>query len=144
MTGREAGLGTLLVASAGGSIAVTMVTGAPARLPDVALDSVVLFHTERTLALFLLTVLAIAVVARGFQGRLPDKLGRDGLEYVVQEKAVESSEVIAADVARALDQLRTELEEELRQSGRSITEATLAALLRLEERVSDLEDRMTL
>jgi hypothetical protein len=144
MTGREAGLGTLLVASAGGSIAVTMVTGAPARLPDVALDSAVLFHTERTLALFLLTVLAVAVVARGFQGRLPDKLGRDGLEYVAQEKAVESSEVIAADVARALDQLRTELEEELRQSGRSITEATLAALLRLEERVSDLEDRMTL
>ena len=142
MTRRQAGLGALLVSSAGGSMAVTLVTGAPARLPEVALGSVVLFHAERTVALLLLTVLAVAVVARGFEGRLPDKLGRDGVEYVAQQKAVESSEVIAADMARAFNQLRTELEEELRQSGRSITEATLAALRQLADRVSDLEDRM--
>lgn len=60
---------------------VTIEAGTPARLPDVALSSAVLFHVERTVALLAGSVAVLLIASRAWRGELPLEIGSQGLKY---------------------------------------------------------------
>ena len=66
------GLGIVLAAIA--AVLVTCATGTPSRLPNVALDSPVLFHTERIAALLAGYLLLLVMVSRAWKGDLPSEI----------------------------------------------------------------------
>jgi len=99
----------LLVAA----LVVSLIEGAPQRLPCVALGSDVLLHAERTAATFAIVVAVASVLREAARGRLPTQLTTGGLAY---------EEEIAA--AEAADRLQVQLDE-LRGQVQSLAEATL-------------------
>jgi hypothetical protein len=74
-------LGLLLVAA----MVVTLLEGAPDRLPAVALGSTVLLHALRAGALFAMCFVVATVIARAGAGRLPTQLSTSGIGYDVEE-----------------------------------------------------------
>ncbi len=87
---RTAGLGAAVVLLLAVSVAVTLVGGPADPLPDAALSSVVLFHAERSAALFLLMVGALALVRAAFAGQLPTELSPQGVKLA--ERGIEGME----------------------------------------------------
>jgi hypothetical protein len=76
MSSRVAVLAGVFVAAV-----MTGATGAPARLPDVALSSAVLFHLERALAFLAAYTAILVLVIRAWSGQLPSELSAQGLKY---------------------------------------------------------------
>lgn len=85
------------------SLAGTLVGGTPTRLPGIALGSPVLLHVERVIALFAALFLALVVLVRAFQGRLPTELSGRGVKYSERE----TTEEIRDSTATALENLET-------------------------------------
>ena len=93
-----AAVGVLALAA----ICISMIEGTPQRLPGVALESAVLLHAERALALFAAAIAVLTVLAQAARGRLPIELTSSGLRY----------EADAADVAAtAVTQLQAQVDD---------------------------------
>lgn len=90
------------VVLAAGALCVSLVEGAPDRLPGVALGSAVLLHAERALALVAVVVAAVSVLARAARGRLPVELSTSGLRYEADA---------ADDTATAVAQLQDQFDD---------------------------------
>jgi hypothetical protein len=60
---------------------MSVIDGRPRRLPGVALDSAVLLHGERGLALLVVTVAALSVALHAARSRLAIELSTSGLRY---------------------------------------------------------------
>ena len=100
------------------AIVVTLVEGAPDRLPAVALGSTVLLHVLRAGALFAIGFAAATVLARAGTGRLPTHLSTSGIGYDPAELAGETTTELQGqidDLAAAV----AELAERLDAPGRS-------------------------
>jgi hypothetical protein len=67
------------------AVAITLIEGAPDRLPAVALGSTVLLHTLRAGALFAVGFAVATVLARAGTGRLPTQLSTSGIGYAAEE-----------------------------------------------------------
>ena len=93
-----AGVSVLLVAA----ILVSVIEGTPRTLPGVALDSPVLLHAERVLALVGVVIAALSVLAQAARGRLPVELSTSGLRYEAEA---------ADDAAAAVDQLQDQFDD---------------------------------
>ena len=63
------------------ALVVTVATGTPRDLPDVALSSSVLFHVERGVAVLAGFVAVLVLVIRTWNGQLPTELSTQGLKY---------------------------------------------------------------
>jgi hypothetical protein len=90
------------------ALGVSVVEGAPARLPGIALGSEVLLYGERAAALFALTVAALSVVAQAARGRLPTQLTTSGLGYEAEAAAADAVSELqnqVQELERALDAL---------------------------------------
>lgn len=83
------------------ALVASLASGTPDPLPGVALDSPVLLHAERTAAFFAGLLLALVVIIRGFQGRLPSELSGRGVKYAERE----GTEEIRDTTATALEGL---------------------------------------
>src|SRR5215207_8505869 len=73
--------GLLALGVAGALVAcvtVTLIEGRPRLLPGVALDSPVLLHAERALALFAAVIAIASIAAQAARGRLPVELSTSG------------------------------------------------------------------
>jgi hypothetical protein len=70
-----------VIAALGGAGIVTIATGTPAALPDIALSSSVLFHLERIVVLLASAVAILLVVSRAWRGELPFEISAQGLKY---------------------------------------------------------------
>lgn len=96
MRQRVTGLGTAAVVL--GSVLATLLAGTPESLPAVALDSAVVLHAERVVALALASVVVAALLDRGFHGELPAEFR--GVKYAErtasQELAESSGEALVA------------------------------------------------
>ena len=92
--------GAAVVVLAVAAAVASLVEGTPRRLPGVALDSPVLLHAERCLALIAVVIAALSVLARAARGRLPVELSTSGLRY-----EAETADRTAAAVAGLQDQL---------------------------------------
>ncbi len=102
----------------GVAVAISLVEGAPARLPGLALGSGVLLHAERTLALLAVAIAVVTIVTRAAQGRLPVELSTTGVRYepAVPRVTAANVEELQGDVddldatvsglAREVDRLR--------------------------------------
>jgi hypothetical protein len=95
----------LLTAFAG-----SLIEGAPAHLPGVALGSSVLLHVERAAALLAVVVAILSVPAQAARGRLPTQLSTAGLAYDADvteavESAVEHLQVQVDSLHASLDRL---------------------------------------
>ncbi len=134
-------LGLLLFVGATASVWLSVDLGAPAKLPEIALDDIILFHAERALALFLPFLIGLAVVVRGFLGYLPITIGREGLGYP-EEKIVATSREITGATRHALRRLQATLEEEIRLTGVAITGATSTELDELRGQLTAIRDRL--
>jgi hypothetical protein len=86
---------------------VTAVTGAPHRLPDLALDSSVLFHLERVVALLAGYMTIVMLVIRAWSGQLPTELSAQGLKYTGD--AATTTARALADLAAQSDVARMEI-----------------------------------
>ena len=93
-----AGVAVLLVAA----ILVSVTEGTPRALRGVALDSPVLLHAERVLALVGVVIAALSVLAQAARGRLPVELSTSGLRYEAEA---------ADDAAAAVDQLQDQFDD---------------------------------
>ncbi|MGH2949769.1 MAG: hypothetical protein ACRDPC_26505 [Solirubrobacteraceae bacterium] len=90
--------------------AVSLIEGAPDRLPGVALGSEVLLHVERAAAIFAIVVAILSVLAQAAQGRLPTQLSTAGLAYEADvtatvERAVQDLQGQVDDLQASLDRL---------------------------------------
>ncbi len=83
------------------ALAASLVGGTPGSLPGVALGSLLLLHAERTAAFFAALLLALVVLVRAFQGRLPSELSGRGVKYAERE----GTEEIRDTTATALEGL---------------------------------------
>ena len=101
MTQRPKSAGALLLLVA--CVAATLIEGAPRGLPGVALDSAVLLHAERALALLAVTVGGLSVVLQAARGKLPVELSTSGLRY--EAEAVDDAAAAVADVQEQLNDL---------------------------------------
>jgi hypothetical protein len=63
------------------AVAATSFTGTPKRVPDIALDSALLFHLERTVALLAGFLVVLVTITRAWSGELPAELSTQGLKY---------------------------------------------------------------
>ena len=81
---------------------VSLIEGTPRHLPGVALDSAVLLHAERALALVAVAIAALSVLAQAVRGRLPIELSTSGLRYEAEA---------ADDTAAAVDQLQDQFDD---------------------------------
>lgn len=105
------------------SVGASLATGTPENLPAAALQSGVVLHAERAAGLFAVLFLALLVLVRAFQGRLPEELSGRGLRYADRD---------------AVDGLRTELLGSMREI-QAAQEATSAAIVDLRARVQAAE-----
>lgn len=80
------------------AVVVTLLAGSPAKLPDVALDSDILFHFERALALVIGLLIVLVVLTQTAKGNLPVEISKDGMKFGEALQAVE-------DVKEAKDQV---------------------------------------
>jgi hypothetical protein len=85
------------------AIVISLIEGAPDRLPGVALGSPVLLHAERALALVAVVIAAVSVLARAARGRLPVELSTSGLRY--EAEAADRAAAAAAGLQEQLDDL---------------------------------------
>src|SRR3954452_22043753 len=69
------------------AVVVSLVTGAPRDLPDVALSSTVLFHVERSVVVLACFVAVLVVLVRAWSGQLPTELSTQGLKYADSDTA---------------------------------------------------------
>lgn len=97
--------GTAAIAGLIGSVAITVVTGTPPTLPDIALSSAVLFHVERAAALLASYIFVLVVLVRAWAGELPIEMSSQGVKYSAERVKDLTSEAIAAAV-EDLDRLR--------------------------------------
>ena len=75
------GSGIAVTGAAIAAIAVTALAGTPARVPDIALDSTVLFHAERAVALLAGFLAVLVTITRAWSGELPEALSTQGFRY---------------------------------------------------------------
>jgi hypothetical protein len=87
--------------------AVTLVEGAPDRLPAVALGSDVLLHVERAAAMFAIVVAVAAVLREGWRGRLPTQVTTSGLAY--EGDAAEEAKAAVEHLQDQVDDLQAQL-----------------------------------
>jgi hypothetical protein len=92
-----------MVGGAFGAIGVTAVTGAPSRMPDIALGSAVLFHLERVVALLACYVTVLVMLIRGSNGQLPMEVSTQGLKYAAED--------LKGGALKALEQVNRDLEQ---------------------------------
>jgi hypothetical protein len=86
------------------AVVVTWVTGAPARLPNVALGSPVLFHLERVAAPVAGYLLLLVMVTQAWKGDLPSEISTQGLKYATGQGSRKSAialEELSGENARA-------------------------------------------
>lgn len=104
---------TLLLAAA--SVVLSLLAGTPAKPPAIALDSMALLNVERAASTFAILLLALVVIHRAFEGRLPDELSGRGVKYTpLDESAALRAELAASvrDVSTELDRVRRQLDQE--------------------------------
>ena len=63
------------------AVVVAMVIATPRTLPGAALGSVLILRVEWAVALFAALLLAIVVLARAWEGRLPSEISGRGVKY---------------------------------------------------------------
>ena len=85
------------------SVAVTVIEGTPRHLLGVALDSPVLLHAERALALLAVAVAAVSILVQAARGRLPIELSTSGLRY--EAEAADDAAVAVAELQDQFDDL---------------------------------------
>lgn len=71
----------LLLLLLAGSIAASLVAGAPTTLPAISLDSELLFHIERVLAVLACALLLLVILVEAWKGNLPAEISERGLKY---------------------------------------------------------------
>jgi hypothetical protein len=90
------------------AVAISLIEGAPDRLPSVALGSTVLLHALRAGALFAVGFALATVLTRAGAGHLPTVLGTSGIGY----DAVQTSEttVTLAELQEQVDEQQVALD----------------------------------
>jgi hypothetical protein len=104
-TGSQLALPLALLLAA--ALAVSLLEGAPDRLPGVALGSDVLLHVERSGAIFAIVVAIISVLREAAKGRLPTQLTTGGLAYDADAAAADAAEHLQVQ----LDEVRAQLQQ---------------------------------
>ena len=104
MTGAGGRLALLLAAVITGAVIVTLVEGAPSRLPGVALGSPVLLHAERAGAIVAIVVALASILTQAARGRLPTQLSTAGLAY--EAEAAANTQAALEDLQRQIDGLQ--------------------------------------
>jgi hypothetical protein len=104
MTAAGRRLALLLAAVIAGAIVVTLVEGAPSRLPGVALGSAVLLHVERAGAIAAIVVALATILTQAARGRLPTQLSTAGLTY--EADAAANTQAALEDLQRQIDGLQ--------------------------------------
>ena len=84
-------------------VTVTLIEGRPRQLPGVALDSPVLLHAERALALFAVVIAIVSIAVQAARGRLPVELSTSGLRY--EAEAADRAAAAAAELQEQYDDL---------------------------------------
>jgi hypothetical protein len=100
------GSGVAVTGVAIAAVAATALAGAPTRLPDIALHSVLLFHLERVVALLAGCLVVLVTITRGWSGELPLELSTQGLRYQEVEGVSGSAFV---DLGDELESVRAEV-----------------------------------
>jgi hypothetical protein len=98
---RRALAGTVAVAIV--ALFVSILEGAPAHLPGVAMGSPILLHAERALALLAVTVAVASIVVQAARGRLPIELSTSGLRY--EAEAADNTAAAMAELQEQFDDL---------------------------------------
>lgn len=97
-------LGAAVAGAALVAIVFSLIEGAPKSLPGAALGSELLLYTERAVAIFVAILVVIVVVARAWEGKLPDELSARGFKYSDLGAAKDETE-------KAIDALTDEAEQ---------------------------------
>jgi len=84
-------------------VTVTLIEGRPRQLPGVALNSPVLLHAERALALFAVIIAIVSIAVQAARGRLPVELSTSGLRY--EAEAADRAAAAAAELQEQYDDL---------------------------------------
>jgi len=84
-------------------VLVTLIERRPRHLRGVALDSPVLLHAERALALFALVVAIVSIAVQAARGRLPIELSTSGLRY--EAEAADRAAAAVAELQEQYDDL---------------------------------------
>lgn len=82
------------------ALVVTVATGAPRSLPDMALSSTVLFHLERATVLFAVVVFVLVILVRAWRGELPSEMSGQGFKYASPEETSDAASALAAAAGR--------------------------------------------
>ena len=107
MTGRPvARLAVPLALVLATSVVVSLLEGAPEKLPGVALGSEVLMHVERVSAMFAMVVAILSVLYEASRGRLPTQLTTGSLAYEAERPAARAAEHLQTQ----FDDLRARLQ----------------------------------
>lgn len=111
------------------AVVLTLESGLPAALPGVALGSNALLHVERAVAILLAIFLVFVVVARAWDGEIPDQISKDGIKYQQVGREVVDDAVDAAGSPSAPSPDKDPADD-------SIPEDLLALRLKLEAKMS--------
>lgn len=111
MKSRQALLTLLLALVIAAAIVISLVEGAPRRLPSVALGSTVLLHVERAAALFAVALAVVSVFAQASRGRLPTQLSTTGLGYPADAEAADEAKAAIETLQGQLDELQQQVTE---------------------------------
>jgi hypothetical protein len=90
------------------AVAISLIEGAPYRLPSIALGSTVLLHALRAGALFAIGFAIATVLTRAGAGRLPTVLGTSGISYAAEETRVTKATLV--ELQREVDTQRAALD----------------------------------
>jgi len=107
---RKLVLGACVLAAGFAAILVTAESPVPAELPDVALGSVAVLHFLRAAAVFVIILLALAVLERAVvSGQLPSEFSGQGLGYAEQarDEAATGLEAVIAKLKELDERVRT-------------------------------------
>lgn len=77
-------------------MAITAASGAPQALPDVALESIVLFHLERVAAIVASSVFVLVILVRAWRGELPSEVSSQGIKYATTTTADATGDAMLA------------------------------------------------
>jgi hypothetical protein len=86
------------------AIAITIGTGTPGRLPEIALGSTALFHLERTVVLLAAYVFVVVILSRAWRGELPSEMSGQGIKYSGELTKNAAEDAVAA-ILEAMDKL---------------------------------------
>jgi TolA-binding protein len=106
---RQAVLTLLLALAIVAAIVISLIEGAPRRLPGVALGSTVLLHVERVAALFAVALAVVSVFAQANRGRLPTQLSTTGLGYPAEAEAAEEAMAAIETLQDQLNELQQQV-----------------------------------